>query len=242
MNIPALILDGIVVVIILCLIVKSYQKGLLRTLVSAIGHLVSCVVAYLGSRALAEACYRLFFRDKLIASIEQAIEGAAADADLSGQMNAVWESLPGYLQAMLSAVGVNASELSGQLSNQVEESARTMSVTITGTVLYPVIYMLLQGIFFLILFAACAVLVRCLVRVLKGVERIPVIGPVNALLGGAMGLIEGLVIVFVAAVAVRLLLDFTGGFSWLNSSIVNETQLFGVFYNFDLQTLPVFPA
>ena len=98
----------------------------------------------------------------------------------------------------------------------------------------------IEAIFFLLLFAACMVLVRCLTRVLRGVERLPVIGPVNALLGAAMGAIEVLVLFFVAAVTVRLLLDFTGGFTWLNEEIISSTRLFRYFYAFDLSMLPVF--
>lgn len=240
MNIPALILDGIFIFAALILIVRSYRKGFLRTLVSTVGYLGSCVLAFVGSRALAEACYRLFFRDRLIASIEKAIEGTAADADLPGKLSAAVEALPGYLQTALSAAGIDAGELSGRISGQMADSVHAMSVSITETILYPILYMLMQGIFFLLLFAACMVLVRCLTRVLRGVERLPVIGPVNALLGAAMGAIEALVLFFVAAVTVRLLLDFTGGFTWLNEEIISSTRLFRYFYAFDLSMLPVF--
>ena len=121
------------------------------------------------------------------------------------------------------------------------ESARALSVSITDGVLYPILYMLLQGLLFLVLFAACMVLVHCLTKVLKGAERLPVIGTVNSLLGAVMGAAEALVVLFVAAVAVRLLLDVTGGFSWLNENIVGQTYLFRYFYNFDLRMLPAFP-
>ena len=242
MNIPALILDGIVLVTAAVLIVTSYRKGFLRTLVSTVGHLASCVVAFLGSRALAEACYRLFFRDRLIASVESAIEGAAAETDLTARMTQVMESLPGYLQAALSAMGIDGAALSEQVSGQMEDTAHAMSVTITGGVLYPIVYMLLQGIFFLVLFIACAILVQCLVKVLQGVERLPLIGTVNSLLGAVMGLVKALIVIFVATVAIRLVLDFTGGFSWLNGTVIGETRIFRYFYEFDLGAFPAMTA
>ena len=108
--------------------------------------------------------------------------------------------------------------------------------------IYPVLYILLQGLLFLLLFAACMVLVHCLAKVLRGVERLPVIGTVNGLLGGVMGALEALVVLFVAAVAVRLLLDATGGFSWLNASIIDETYLFRHFYYFDPRSVPALPG
>ena len=108
MNIPALILDGIFIFVALILIVRSYRKGFLRTLVSTVGYLGSCVLAFVGSRALAEACYRLFFRDRLIASIEKAIEGTAADADLPGKLSAAVEGWIGVHKNVQKSLSVFA--------------------------------------------------------------------------------------------------------------------------------------
>ncbi len=241
MSTPALILDGLVAVCVLVLVITAYRKGFLRTLVQGVGHLASCVVAFVASRALAEACYKLFFRDRLISAIEKAVEDKAADVGLGEKLDAAVDALPKLLQTALAAAGINAETLSDQVSGQVAESARALSVSITDGVLYPILYMLLQGLLFLVLFAACMVLVHCLTKVLKGAERLPVIGTVNSLLGAVMGAAEALVVLFVAAVAVRLLLDVTGGFSWLNENIVGQTYLFRYFYNFDLRMLPAFP-
>ena len=53
MSTPAIILDGLTVVLALWLIVSSWKKGLLRTLIHGVGNLFSCLVAFVASRALA---------------------------------------------------------------------------------------------------------------------------------------------------------------------------------------------
>ena len=210
MSTSALILDGLAALCILVLVVTAYRKGLLRTLIQGVGQLASCVVAFVVSRALADACYKLFFRERLILAIERAVEDKAVDVDLAGKLNVAMDALPKLLQTALTAAGISIETLSDQVSGQVAESAKTLSVSITDGVLYPVLYMLLQGLLFLILFAACMVLVHCLAKFLRGAERLPVIGTLNSLLGAMMGAAEALVVLFVAAVAVRLLLDVTG--------------------------------
>jgi len=239
---PAIILDGLTVVLALWLIVSSWKKGLLHTLIHGVGNLFSCLVAFVASRALAESCYKLFFREKLISTIEKAVEEKAAGADLPGKLEAVVNALPKYLQAGLSAAGITVQSLSDTVSDQTAESAKALGTYVTDSVIYPVLYILLQGLLFLLLFAACMVLVHCLAKVLRGVERLPVIGTVNGLLGGVMGALEALVVLFVAAVAVRLLLDVTGGFSWLNAPIIDETYLFRHFYYFDPRSVPALPG
>lgn len=239
MNLSVLALDGLLAACVVFLVVRSYREGFLRTAVNALGHLASWAVAFVGSRALAEACYQLFFRDRLISSIGDAIDGAAG-LDLAGKLSAAMEVLPGFFRTVLAAAGLDAAVLAQEFSGHAASPAQTISVSIADTVLYPVLYMLMQSISFLLLFIACTVLVRCLSRALQKVDRLPLIGSVNALLGAAMGLVEAVVVIFVAVAAVRLLLELTGGFSWLNASIIEGTYLFRLFYHFDLGMLPAF--
>ena len=82
------------------------------------------------------------------------------------------------------------------------------------------------------------VLVHCLVKMVRGVRHIPLVGPLNSLLGGAMGLLEAAVIWYVISVAIHFVLEFSGGFSWLNRTDIELSWIFGPFYDLVLQTLP----
>ena len=85
-----------------------------------------------------------------------------------------------------------------------------------------------------------------------GYEILKFVGKDQMYLGGLFVMIMSTILgmgvpgvaayVIVAAVAVRLLLDVTGGFSWLNAPIIDETYLFRHFYYFDPRSVPALPG
>ncbi len=238
MNFVAYILDICFVASVVWMIYQSYRQGFLQSAVRTIGFLAAGIVAFAGSRILSEACYQLFFRDKLTATLETTILSAANTNDFTEKMQLVIDSLPSLVQNVLSATGVNADTLAGQLSGSAQQSAEQISQLVMETVLHPLIVTMLNGICFLILFGAVMILVRSLVKILRGVRRIPLVGSLNALLGGAMGIVEAAVVWYVVTIAIHFVLDISGGFTWLNREIIQSTWVFGRFYSLVLSTLP----
>lgn len=238
MNITALILDIAFCCTVVYIVWMSYKRGFLQSLIQTIGYLVSGIVAFFGSRILADACYQLFFRDRLQAGIEDALIASADQNDFAEKIGAVLDSLPKIVQNLLAASGLGADTLADRLSGSVEDSAHELSLIIQQTVLYPVLSSLLRGLAFLLLFTAAMILVRCLIKAVGTVRHIPLIGSLNALLGGIMGLVRALVIWLVVAVAIGFVVDITGGYSWLNHDSMRESLIFGKFYQLARSFLP----
>ncbi len=230
MNTVSIVLDVAFVLTAVLMIREAYRRGFLQSIVQTAGYIAASVLAFWGSRALSEAIYQLFFRDRLRGSLEEALIAASDSGDFAGRLEQVMETLPEFLQNLLASAGMSAEALAGRLSGSVEESAAQLSNLLLETAVHPLLVMLLQGICFFLLFGAAMVLVRCLVKLLRGVRRIPLIGAVNALLGGAMGVIQAAVVWFVIAVAIDFLISLTGGFEWLNAGTVQESFLFRHFY------------
>ena len=238
MNITALILDVCFAVTVCWMVYKSYRRGFLQAAVHAVGFLAAGIVAFAGSRILSEACYQLFFRDSLSSALETAILNSAEGGDLAENIQLIIDSLPSMVQRLLTASGASADSLALQLGGAAQDSAEQLTSVLMETVLHPLIAAMLNGICFLILFGAVMILVRSLGKVLRGVRRIPLVGPLNALLGGAMGLLEAAVVWYVIVIALHFILDISGGFTWLNRDAMEEAVIFGRFYGFVLGTLP----
>ncbi len=230
MNIVSIILDAAFVVTVLVMIRSAYRRGFLQSVVQTIGYIAASILAFWGSRVLSEAVYQLFFRDSLRGKLEEALIAASDSGDLAERLQKVAETLPQFLQNLLSSSGMGPDALAEQLHGSVEESAAQLSNVILETAIHPLLTMLLQGICFLILFSAAMVLVRCLVKLLRGVRHIPLVGTLNAVLGGVMGLIQAAVVWFVVAVAIDFIIALTGGFDWLNAQTVQEGFIFRHFY------------
>lgn len=238
MNITAIFLDLLFAVTIVMMVYRAYHKGFLQSAIQTLGYIAASVVAFFGGRALSEACYQLFFRDRLRASLENALLASADTNDFTEKIQAATAELPKIVQNLLASAGMGADALADRLSGSVEESAHELSGILLETVLHPLISTLLNGICFLILFTAAMVLVRCLSKAAGGIRHIPLVGSVNALLGGAMGLVQAAVVWFVIAVAVDFLIGATGGFSWLNRQTVTDSFVFGKFFGFVQSMFP----
>ncbi len=238
MNPISMIIDAIFLCTVIYIVWKSYKQGFLKSLIRTVGYLASSILAFFGSRILSDACYQLFFRDRLQKSIEDALIASAEQNDFATKIGSVMEGLPKIVQNLLQAAGLGADALADRLSGSVEDSAHELSLIIQQTVLYPIIISLLRGITFLILFTAAMILVRCLIKAVGTVRHIPLIGSVNALLGGVMGILQALVIWLVVAVAISFVIDITGGYPWLNHDSMQESLLFGKFYQLARSFLP----
>ncbi len=98
----------------------------------------------------------------------------------------------------------------------------------------PNFVLLIRTIVLVTIFILVNLALRIAASAAKLINKIPVIGKVNAFLGLVLGLIEGLLAVFVVCLVTRMIVSLCGANSILiNQTAVDSTVLFKVFYNFD---------
>ncbi len=103
------------------------------------------------------------------------------------------------------------------------------------TVIAPAIKGLLRVLIFVVLLLILRLIIGPVSELFKNVNKIPIIGPVNALCGGLLGIIEGAVVVVAIALLVRLAVYLNeNSLMFLNVETVDKTYLFKYFYHLDL--------
>lgn len=87
---------------------------------------------------------------------------------------------------------------------------------------------------FAVIFLLVLVGLRIVSVAAKLVNKMPVIGKINSFLGLILGLIEGIIAVFVVCIGIRLAVSLTGANMILfNQTTIDATFLFKWFYNFE---------
>lgn len=107
-------------------------------------------------------------------------------------------------------------------------------ITSAGDVLRTVMVALLTMVAFLIIFLLAMVIVKALARLTRNVNRVPVVGGVNRLLGGVLGAAEAFLLCYLIGMAVTVLITFSeNGWSWLNTAVVQKSTLLNWFVQFE---------
>ena len=108
------------------------------------------------------------------------------------------------------------------ISAAAGDAVRTMAVS------------LLTMVAFLIIFLLAMLIVRALVKLTRSVNRVPVVGGINRLLGGVLGAAEAFLLCYLIGMAATVLISLSENrWGWLNTAVVQKTYLLNWFIQFE---------
>lgn len=94
--------------------------------------------------------------------------------------------------------------------------------------------LLIRTIAFGVIFILATIALRIVTAATNLVTKIPVLNKVNSLFGLILGIVEGLITVFIVCLVTRLIVSLSSANSILfNQTAIDSTFLFKIFYNFD---------
>lgn len=220
-----LIWDSAAVCVMLYCVSRCARRGLVHTIVSLLGYIAAAFLAKIGSPAAAKFLYDNVVRDAIRLALSRRLEEAVAGG---GEVAVdVLDLVPDTLLRIMGQSGREAAVTS------VAADAGEMVETVIEAALRNPVVAILQAVCFLIIFSLAAFLVRYVARLFTGIYRIPVVGSINTMLGGVVGVLQALLILYIAAFALRLLIAFSdGGWWWLGTDVMDSTYIWRVFYNF----------
>ncbi len=231
-SIVSLLLDLMVALITVGFIWYGVRRGFLVMLVNTCGRLLSCVVAYVASRALATTIYNVYIHDRLVDSIASSISGSLADSDAAVQVSVILQELPGFLRNMVYGLFGDAAGVSAAVGETLDGSVTVITAAIVDQAVYPIVYLVLQCLLFLLLFTCLKIIIGALSETLRNLRRCILVGVPDMLAGAALGAVEGLLTVFVVVVVIQLLVYCSGGrIPFLTDEAIQSTHIFRVFYN-----------
>ncbi|MDD2955874.1 MAG: CvpA family protein [Oscillospiraceae bacterium] len=222
--------DLLALLVLILMIRQGARRGFARTVVSFLGFFIAAALAGAFAQAAAPALFERFIRPGLV-------ERAAACAQEFWQGGQWRELAEGFLKELAPAVtnalsfgGLDLSVVEGLAAETGAQAAREL----VDQVFAKPCVMLISSILFLLAFGELLFVVRQLAKALKEVNRIPLIGPVNALLGGVVGALEGALTVYLAVLALSLLMALTGdALPFISRKTVEGTWLLRYFFVYD---------
>lgn len=225
-----IIYDSVVVFVIISSVIFSYKRGFLRSILSLVSYCVSFFIANFLGRFVSQIIFDNFIKANVEHDIFNTLNNSLNSGSMMSSINKISSIIPDWLTSYL--IGdKTVNDVAGGFIAKNDLNAA--SSVIADQIFRPYIIMIISIIAFFVLFAAVKLLFRYVYMLTRVVERMPVIGTLNGLLGGLCGVVKAGILLFIIAIIVFVVILLTKNeMNWINTGIINETHLFYMFYKF----------
>lgn len=203
----AIFVDIFMAACLLLALVLGVRQGFLQSL----ARVAIVIVALLGAAWLADPAAK-WLEPMLTEKIQQQMDGQAAAADDPSLAAAGLLETFGFSGDALDKLVESATE-------KAQEVGQTLLSAVVSTVLRSVAY----AVVYLVSFLLLLLLLRLLLAPLHLFTKLPVVHGINAVMGGALGLVKGALLLFFAVWLLRRLQI------WITPELISQTYILRFF-------------
>lgn len=211
--------DIALLVVAVVVIVIAVKKGFAATLVDTFSMVISVFVAYKTSPIVAQYAYDSFIKSILETRFSNALNEVSSSVDVSEKVTAMIETVPQGFLNFANALGFNVDSAINSVSSSASTNEQLIEATVEK-IAQNIVVTITQVIAFLIIFVVASILLSLLSKLFKKINDIPVVGKMNIVLGGVLGLVNALVVIFVACGVFYLVVQMNVD----NSQVVQEIE------------------
>ena len=190
---PIAIADIVIAAVIILMVVVGAKSGLLQSLAGVIVLVCSAVGASFAARLLADP-----LAAKLAPLLSDALEGKLQEG---GNALTPAAASAGDMLEKFGFSGETLDKLVEQVMESVRQTGQSVADSVVGTVTHSIAY----AAVFMVAFIVLLVVLSLLVKTMELATKLPGLKTVNAVGGGALGLIKGVLLVFFAVWVLRRL-------------------------------------
>lgn len=144
---------------------------------------------------------------------------------------AVLMALPTYLSGAAEALLSDGLEAVDNALGTLTSDPGSVARYVETTLIRPSVIDIVRLVLYMVVFAVATLLIRIVVQIVRPINRIPVVGTLNRLLGAVLGLGQAALLLYILALVVRILIIVSGdGMIFFNQASVDKTILFRLFY------------
>lgn len=207
-------------VIIFFIIKQSARFGFIRTLISFLSYFISAFSAKVLSPVIASLLYKNIVKDAVVIYIEEKLKEQYA-----GNENMA-EAILGFFPKIITQ-NFNL-DIGGLISSP--ESKNMIGEMVDSALASPIMY-ILEVITFFAVFSIAALLLRHVSYFFSGLHNVPVIGSIDTVLGGIIGVLKAAVILFLLAFLGKVVIDITANeLDWINTGVIENTYIWRFYY------------
>lgn len=206
----AYIIDILIIVLFAAVVVLAYKKGFLSTVIDTFAIAISAVVSYKFFEPIAESAYNLLVRDLVETRFTRVMDEISSSLSVADKVDALIEGLPPSAVKLAEAMGVNFSSLTFSMSSGGSLSNEDFIRVAVDKIGHPIMINITEVITFIAMFVIITVALKFLAGLFKKANDIPLLGKLNAGLGGVIGVVKAAAIVLVVCTAFYFIAGMSG--------------------------------
>ncbi len=220
------IVDIAIIALFVFIVVMGYKKGFLSTVIDTFALAISAVVSYMFCEPVAQSAYDLLVRDLVETRFTRVLDSVSSSLSVADKVSAMIEGLPPSAVKLAEAMGVNFNSLSLSVSsggNLSDEALISLAVEKIG---HPIMINITEVVTFIAMFVVIAIALKFLAGIFKKANDIPLLGKLNAGLGGVIGIVKAVAIVFVVCTAFYFIAGMSGAEPVIEA--INNSKIYAV--------------
>lgn len=222
-----LLLDFALLAVLLLCIVAAAKRGFVLSLMEFAGFFLAGACALYLSGLIAPMLYETFFAQRVTQAIATQLPELTGAATAAQQAQTVLQGLPGVVVQFAASFGIDTAALAEKILS-ADVSGAALARALSDSIARPVVTLLCRLALFVALILVLGVVFRILASVIDHFCKLPVLRSANAALGGAFGALKGLLVVFVAGVALQLAANLFGTPGSSINDIVENSFIVGM--------------
>lgn len=184
------------------------KRGFMRSVLTLLATLLAFGFALKAAGPAASRFYDLFLDRVVCEKIEEhAADFAAADTTIE-IIDEAQRIIPNYLDPILEKANVDLNDVSDRIGSGSKNALTPQQIS--AKVIKPAAMVLLKPAFTLLCFGLLMAVMRLLIGAVCKVVKLPVLHSADKALGAALGLLKGLLIVYLLAIFCSLLAQVSG--------------------------------
>lgn len=196
----SLILDILLLVLLLLGIFLGAHRGFCRSIINLIGTIVALAAAMWIAGMLSEWIFQHVVRT----AMTEQLSGALQASSTGDAAEAIFTSIPSFLQGALEACGITLDSLRQTLAES-NVSAAAAAVELMA----PIVISLMRSVLSLVLFVVLIIVIKIIAKLVSGVCRLPVLRQLDKGLGAVLGAVEAVLIIFLICFCLYLTEPFS---------------------------------
>lgn len=206
----AYIIDILIVVLFVFLVSLAYKKGFISTIIDTFSVVISAIASHKLFEGVAESVYNLLIRDLVETRFTRVLDDISSTLSVSEKINAMIDGLPQGAVKLAQIMGVDMTSLSNSMSTAGNLSDDELIKLAVDKIGHTIMINVTEVVTFIALFIVIALALKFLAGIFKKANDIPLLGKFNALLGGVVGVVKALAIVYIGCTAFYFIAGISG--------------------------------